>query len=98
MNCANCGRDIPDPPPCSASIWVEVMGDEYGYSYVACPACGFYTASSSRDSFTMGYTEHPPRAISKEKGDEIVRLIETCPNVFNKRCTCPAHQEFRGGY
>ena len=59
-----------------------------GYSYVACPACGCYTASSSRDSFTMGYTDPPPGAISKEKGDEIVRLIETCP----------AHQEFRGGY
>ena len=85
MKCANCRSDIPDPPPRSAGIWVEVMGDEYGYGYVACPACGFYTESSSRDSITGGDTEYPPRPLPKEKGDEIVRLIRTCPSHAKSR-------------
>ena len=95
MNCANCRNNIPDPPPRSAGIWVEVMGDEYGFGYVECPACGFYTESSSRDSITGGDMEYSPRAITKEKGDEIVRLIETCPDRSDKRCSCPVHQKFR---
>ena len=33
MNCANCRNNIPDPPPRSAGIWVEVMRDEYGFGY-----------------------------------------------------------------
>ena len=97
MKCVNCQSEIPEPPPRSAGIWVEAMGDEYGFGFVACPACGFYTESSSRDSFTLagGDIEYPPRAVPKDEGDEIVRLIQTCPDPGDKRSNCPVHERFR---
>ena len=91
MNCSECEGALTGRP--YTAILVEVMGDEYGYIYGYCAACDVYTELSSRDSFTMGYAEHPPGTISKEKGDEIVRLIETYPNVFDSCCTCPQDGE-----
>jgi hypothetical protein len=94
MTCANCGAEIAEPP-FKTGIWVEVMGDEYGFGYVACEACGYFTESSSRDSITAGDFEYAPRSFSKERGEQIVRLIGACPDRSDKRCECPVHEKFR---
>ena len=94
MTCANCGAGIAEPP-FTAGIWVEVMGDEYGFGHVACEACRYYSESSSRDSITAGDFEHAPRAISKERGEQIVRLIGAWPDRSDRRCECAAQALLR---
>jgi hypothetical protein len=73
---------------------VEVMGDEYIYSYWYCSACKVYTAEVYHDRFMGEDSVHCQGPISKERGNEILALIRKCPKPNNKRCTCDAHREF----
>jgi hypothetical protein len=95
MICANCGADLGGFEDRAAFICVEVMGDEYIHSFWACDACGYYTDESFRDSFTTGeHTLGGNRAISPERGREIVEEIRRCPDPSDKRCDCAVHRKW----
>ncbi len=97
MNCTTCGNAL-DPSSIAAGIWVEIMGGAYIYAYVACPACGAYTESCTRNILAGGDREYSSRVISKSEGDALVCLIHTCWDPLDIGCTCPAHAYFRHGF
>jgi len=94
MKCAKCGADLGGFEDRVVFLCIEVMGDEYVYSYWRCEACGYYTDESFRDSFTTGlHSSGGDFAISPERGAEIVARIRQCPDPGDKRCRCPVHRE-----
>jgi DNA-directed RNA polymerase subunit RPC12/RpoP len=93
MQCVQCKRDFSDEDRI-ASISGSFMGDEHIETYYLCSECGRYTVESYRDSFTLGESEHPMGALSKEEGDERVALIRQCPRPWSKRCRCDAHRQY----
>lgn len=96
MNCAKCGTDLGGVEKRAAYLCVEVMGDEYIYSYWRCDACGYFTDESFRDSFTTGEHERGrDYAIPPERGREIVEEIGRCPDPADKRCDCEVHRKWR---
>ena len=96
VKCATCGREFDrlgrDRP--AAVIAVEVMGDEYIYSFFFCAACGVYTQELYHDRFcgedSVGFSGPIPKA----RGDELVELILKCPDPTDKTCECPSHKYF----
>ena len=67
MNCANCQREIPDPPPRQAGIWVEVMDDECGLSKFDKQKRGMYprirVGNPAPGSALWTFLGFPPRVI-----------------------------------
>ena len=100
MNCSKCGTLLVegehDGPV--AAISGSIMGDEYTDSWYFCSACQVYTLRTCRDRFTNEdiVTVHDP--IDKTTGDAKVALITQCRTPWNKRCRCPAHLEYFGGW
>lgn len=88
MKCLTCGNIAIK----RSAISIFVFGDEYIYTYFFCRKCNTYTVESYHDSF-MGddvITFLPP--ISKEEGDEAIKLINLCPDPMNKHCDCSSHK------
>ena len=96
VQCAQCGRqfDRQDKDCPAAAIAVEVMGDEYIQSFFFCRACGVYTQETYHDRFLGEDSVGVSGPIPKDRGDELVALIRTCPDPMDKHCQCPAHREF----
>ena len=96
VKCATCGRELDrrgqDPP--AAMIAVEVMGDEYVFSFFFCPTCEVYTQETYHDRFLGEESVRVSGPIPKARGDALVELIRKCPDPTDKHCTCPAHQHF----
>lgn len=92
MECGKCNSDLGDAKARKAFICMEVMGDEYIYSYWQCDACGFYTLETFRDRImgTEIITKGGP--IDREEGDAVVARIKQCPDPGNKRCMCRTHR------
>jgi hypothetical protein len=100
MQCAKCGKDLDgrDRNGRAASISGSIMGDEYTDSYYFCEGCGVYTVEIYRDSF-LGEGEVTRRGpLSKEEGDEKVRLIGECSEPWDKKCRCSAHLAYFQGW
>ena len=81
-----------------ASISGSIMGDEYIESYYFCDQCGVYTVEIFHDRF-LGDDEVFVRGpVPKPEGDAKIELIGRCPEPWNKKCRCNAHQSyFEGG-
>ncbi|MDQ7778471.1 MAG: hypothetical protein RDV41_02030, partial [Planctomycetota bacterium] len=94
MKCAKCERDLGGMDKRAAFICVEVMGDEYIYSYWFCDACKVYTSEVYHDRFDGESSKNRRGPISREEGDKLVELIKKCPDPARKRCECEAHQRF----
>ena len=74
------------------------MGDEVADSYYFCEECGLYTVEVRRDRF-LGPEEVSHRGpLSKDEGDEKIRLIEGCPEPWEKKCRCPVHLTYFEGW
>jgi hypothetical protein len=98
MNCSKCTNYLGEMKQREAFIAVEVMGDEYIYSYWLCKNCGHYTIEVYHDRF-MGEDDCRTQGpIEPDKGHETVKLMKSCSNPGDKRCDCKAHQHFRRGY
>jgi hypothetical protein len=98
VRCAGCGRGIgavPGEKPV-ASISGGIMGDEYTESYYFCAGCGVYTVEVVHDRFSGEESVFSRGPVEKAEGDARVRLIGRCPEPWNKKCRCPAHQEYFG--
>ena len=91
IDCITCKR----PLSRAAFISVLVMGDEYIHSFFLCEACNQYTVELYHDHF-MGDDSVSTHRKSREEGDRLVKLIETCSTPEEKFCKCPAHKEFGG--
>jgi hypothetical protein len=92
MRCLHCERDFPAGSHARAAIAIEVMGDEYIYSYWRCDACRQYTVEAYHDRF-MGEDEVsflPP--VPEAVGDRGVELIRACPTPMDKWCDCASHR------
>lgn len=99
MRCSQCGRDFDpsDPHQPVASISGSIMGDEQTESYFFCRLCGVYTVEVYYDRF-LGEDEVTVRGpLLKEQGDEKVALIRECPESWDKKCRCKAHQTYFQG-
>jgi hypothetical protein len=96
VRCSQCRRDF-DPQAgdlCVASISGSIMGDEYSESYYFCSQCGVYTVEIYHDRF-LGEDEVSERGpVPKTEGDEKLKLIKQCPELWNKKCRCKAHQSY----
>jgi hypothetical protein len=79
-----------------ASISGSIMGDEHTDSYYLCPVCGFYTVAEHWDNFTGVETTSESGPLSKQDGDERVKLIRQCSEPWDKKCRCPAHLAYFG--
>lgn len=100
MNCGKCGKGIgegEEASPC-ASISAGIMGDEYTESWFLCPDCQVYTVRNYHDRFSGEDQVRIEGPVEKAKGDAKVNLIRRCPEPWSKRCRCPAHKEYFGGW
>jgi len=98
--CSKCGKELEGKEGGDrvASISGSIMGDETIDSFYFCNNCGVYTIEGYHDRF-MGDEEVSTRGpLSKEEGDEKVRWIKECSEPWDKKCRCPAHQAYFGGW
>ncbi len=99
IRCAKCGREFDqyrEEKPV-ASISGSIMGDEYIESYYFCEQCELYTVEIYHDRF-LGEDEISVKGpVPKREGDVKVELIRQCPEPWNKKCRCEAHQSYFQG-
>ena len=99
MKCLQCGRDFveegTDRP--IASISGSIMGDEYIDSYFFCSRCQVYTVEVYHDRFLGDEEIFVKGPLSKSEGDAQVALIRECPEPWDKKCRCSAHQLYFEG-
>lgn len=96
MDCTACGAPLAKPPGRVLGISVEVLGDEVGYAWRRCAACGAWTEERVRDRF-LGPEErsvHGP--IDDAAMQRLLALLPSCPAPWDKRCDCPAHRHMQG--
>ena len=72
------------------------MGDEYIESYFYCDECDVYTLEIYHDRFLGEDDIRYQGPISKEKGEEIIKLIQQCEQPWDKKCRCEAHKKYFG--
>ncbi len=98
VQCAKCGKEFSSKENGDwiASISGSISGDECVETYFFCKNCGVYTVEVCWDIF-LGEDEVSIRGpVSKEAGDEKVRLIGNCSEPWNKKCRCEAHRAYFG--
>ena len=100
IRCSQCEREFDQQGKEGpvASISGSIMGDEYVESYYFCDRCEVYTVEIYHDRF-LGEDEVSVRGpVPKSEGDIKVELIRQCPDPWDKKCRCKAHQSyFQGG-
>jgi hypothetical protein len=100
IKCSQCERELDrkEESKFVASISGGIMGDEYIESYFFCNMCGVYTVEIYHDRF-LGEDEISIRGpVSKSEGDAKVKLIQQCPEPWDKKCRCEAHRAYFGGW
>jgi hypothetical protein len=100
IKCSQCEREFDRKQENTfvASMSGSIMGDEYIESYLFCDNCGVYTVEIYHDRF-LGEDEISVRGpLSKSEGDEKVKLIQQCPEPWDKKCRCEAHRAYFGGW
>lgn len=100
IDCASCGRPLGEGEERTptAVISGSIMGDEYTESWYFCPDCQLYTLEDHRDRFVGEESVQVRKPIDRATGDAKVDLIRKCPKPWSKRCRCPAHLEYFGGW
>ncbi len=100
IQCAKCGKNLTrgDGGGRIVSISGGIMGDEVIDSYYFCEGCGVYTIEVYHDRFLGEEEVSTQGPLSKEDGDEKIRLIGKCPEPWNKKCRCTAHRTYFGGW
>lgn len=93
--CSRCGDLLGEAV---ASISGSVMGDEYTETYYVCTFCEAYTVVISRDRFSGQESISVRGPVAKPVGDSKVKLMRRCPQPWEKKCRCAAHQEYFGGW
>jgi hypothetical protein len=98
IRCTKCGKDLGggDRSGQLANISGSIMGDECTESYFFCQNCSVYTVEVFWDVFTGEEEVHIRGPLSKENGDEKIRLIGECSTPWDKKCRCPAHRAYFG--
>jgi hypothetical protein len=90
--CKQCNAIIPNENR-AAGIAISVASDEYIYSYWRCDACFSYTIRSYYDPFMGNDAEVILLgAVPKETGEQILELIDKCPDRMDKWCDCESHR------
>lgn len=99
MKCARCGNNSENDKSggFAASISGSIMGDEVTDVYSFCSVCGVYTVEACHDRFLGVEDISGGRLMSKEAGDERIRLIRRCSEPWEKKCRCDAHRAYFGG-
>jgi hypothetical protein len=100
MKCSQCGREFSwdKEGGMVASLSGSIMGDEYIETYFYCDSCNKYTLEIFHDRF-LGEDDVSIRGpISKEEGDIQVKLMNECPEPWNKKCDCNAHKKYFDGW
>jgi hypothetical protein len=82
---------------CAAAISGGIAGDEYTESYFLCERCGVYTVEVRHEPFLGEECSGLKGPLPKAKGDDAVALIQRCPEPWNKKCRCEAHQTYFEG-
>ena len=96
MECIKCHRHF-QAEERIASMSGSIMGDEHTDSYFLCPVCGLYTMASWWDNFTGEETLNVSGPLSPQEAKSRIELIQQCPQPWDKKCRCEAHQAyFRG--
>ena len=72
----------------------SIMGDEYTDAYFLCSVCGVYTVAQWRDNFTGEETLSLSGPLSKQEGDDRVKLIQKCSQPWDKKCRGDAHRAY----
>jgi rubredoxin len=100
IRCSQCGEvfDQQAGPQRVASISGSIMGDEQIDSYYLCSRCGVYTVEIYFDRFLGEDEVSVEGPVSKEAGDEKVKLIRECPTPWDKKCRCKSHQSYFEGW
>lgn len=100
IDCSQCGTALSggDEGGPVAAISAGIMGDEYTESWYFCPTCQVYTVAVYHDRFSGEDDVGIRGPVDKPKGDAKVAIILRCPEPGSKRCRCPAHREYFGGW
>jgi hypothetical protein len=100
VSCSKCGKKLGEGEHGApvARISASIMGDEYIESWYYCDGCEMYTLEDYRDRFSGEDKVSVRDPIDKAIGDAKVALIRQCPKPNSKRCRCPAHREYFGGW
>lgn len=100
VQCIKCGKNLEDEDGGGqvASISGSIMGDEYTDSYFFCKDCNVYTVEVYRDRFLDAGEVSTRGPVSREEGDEKVRLIRGCPDPWDKKCRCESHVNYFQGW
>ena len=97
VTCRQCGREFAKEEPSVASISGSILGDECIESYFLCTQCGFYTVEVFWDLFSGEESVSTRGPLSREEGEEQVRVIRRCAEPWNKKCRCDAHMTHFAG-
>jgi hypothetical protein len=98
IQCAKCGKELysKEGGDRVASISGGITGYECVETYYFCKKCDVYSVEVYWDCF-LGDEEVSFRGpLSKEEGDEKVRLIGECSEPWDKNCRCDAHRAYFG--
>ncbi len=90
MKCTSCQRELA-PASSLAAITGSVLGDEVCDAWYLCPTCNVYTIVSWWDMFSGEESSNVKGPTSREEGDSLVTLIQSCPTPWDKSCRCQAH-------
>ena len=98
ISCSQCGKDLSEEGKNSsvASISGSIMGDEYTESFYFCEDCQVYTVEVSHDRFCGDEDVSYRGPLTKNEGDNDVKLIRQCSTPWNKKCRCAAHTSYFG--
>jgi hypothetical protein len=96
VRCPRCSADLGGLESRVATLCVSSAGDEVIHSYWRCGACDRTAVESYRDRF-MGDADIVAWTLTAAQGDDVVRLVATCPDPDDKRCDCPAHRALASG-
>ena len=100
IECSKCGNELGEGEEGRplAVISGGIMGDEYTESWYFCHACQLYTVGNYHDRFSGEDDFRVAGPVDTATGDAKVAIIRRCPKPWSKRCRCPAHREYFGGW
>lgn len=95
--CSRCTAPVsPEGLARACSIAGSLFGNEHIDTLYRCSHCGCYTIERYVDHFDGEETAAPDGPLTKERGEELVALIQRCERPYDKNCRCRAHREYFG--